>query len=41
MVMALSELFSGMPGMIIICNYSVLQERPIEDVLERLCTEGS
>ena len=38
MVMALSELFSGMPGMIIICNYSVFQERLIEDVLEYVLT---
>ena len=37
--MALSELFSGMPGMVIICNYSVFQERPIEDMLECLCTD--
>ena len=37
--MALSELFSGMPGMIILCNYSVFQERLIEGMLECLCAD--
>ena len=39
MACPVGALFSGMLGMILIYNYSVFQERLIEDMLECLCTD--